>query len=132
MNRTKAVTAFRFDPSSGSYGIHAGKPKPVLITFPHEKHHLKEYPANLLSFKVYTPKIWDAAANFASQADEIHLIGYSCPDADAPALRSLFSAAKNTARYRIQNPSPDEVCKRLHSMLPKEFLGEIVCNSTAF
>jgi hypothetical protein len=121
-----------FLPNDPGYGIHAGKAKPVLITFPHEKDHLKEYPANLLPFKVYTPKIWGAAANFASQADEIHLIGYSCPGADAPALVSLFSAAKNTVRYRIQNPAPDEVRQRLYSMLPTNFSGDVFCDATPF
>ncbi len=76
-------------------GFFAGRPKPVLITFPHEKDHLKQYLGNLLPFKNYTPAIWDAAHDFASQAQEIQILGYSCPSADTQALKSLFAAAKN-------------------------------------
>jgi hypothetical protein len=121
-----------FLPNDRSYGIHAGKPKPVLITFPHEKEHLKEYPANLLPFKAYTPKIWEAATCFAKQAAEIHLIGYSCPKADTAALVSLFSAARRCTLYYIENPSPDEVCRNLREMLPGHFSGDVVCKITSF
>jgi predicted ester cyclase len=112
--------------------IHSGKPKPVLITFPHEKDHLKKYPSNLLSFKDYIPKIWEAAHDFACQAEEIHIVGYSCPAADAQALEKLFAAAKICRRYLIENPSPGDVCQRLHSLLPKDFSGEVVCKSVSF
>jgi hypothetical protein len=90
-----------FYPKEPADPIHSGKPKPVLITFPHEKDHLKKYPSNLLSFKDYIPKIWQAAHDFACQAEEIHIVGYSCPDADAQALEELFAAAKICRRYLI-------------------------------
>jgi len=121
-----------FLPNDRSYGIHAGKPKPVLITFPHEKDHLKAYPANLLPFKAYAPRIWEAATYFASQASEIHLIGYSCPKADAAALVSLFSAARRCTRFYIENPSPKEVCCSLREMLPAHFSGNVVCKVASF
>lgn len=112
--------------------IHSGKPKPVLITFPHEKDHLKQYTDNLFPFKNYTPAIWDAAHDFASQAQEIQILGYSCSNADAQALKSLFAAAKTCRRYLIENPSPGEVCQRLHSLLPKDFSGEVICKTISF
>lgn len=113
-------------------GLLAGRPKPVLITFPHEKDHLKQYAGNLLPFKNYTPAIWDAAHNFASEAQEIQILGYSCPMADTQALKLLFAGAKTCRRYLIENPSPGDVCQRLHSLLPKDFSGEVVCKTVSF
>ncbi len=121
-----------FLPNDPGYGIHAGKPKPVLITFPHEKDHLTQYPSNLLPFKHYTPKIWKAAHYFASQAEEIHIVGYSCPAADAKSLKELFAAAKKCRRYLIENPLPGDVVQRLHSLLPENFSGEVVCKIVSF
>jgi hypothetical protein len=121
-----------FNPDNPADPIHSGKPKPVLITFPHEKDHLTQYTDNLLPFKNYTPKIWDHAHQFVSQAQEIQILGYSCPKADAQALESLFAAAKTCRRYLIENPSPGDVCQRLHSLLPKDFSGEVVCKEVSF
>lgn len=121
-----------FYPKDSSDPIHSGKPKPALITFPHEKDHLTQYTDNLLPFKNYTPAIWEAAHDFVSQAQEIHILGYSCPDADAKALESLFAAAKNCRRYLIENPSPGSVCQRLHLRLPEGFSGEVVCKGVSF
>jgi hypothetical protein len=129
---TPITDAEFFYPNDPADLIHSGKPKPVLITFPHEKDHLREYPSNLLSFKDYIPKIWEAAHFFASEADEIHIIGYSCPDADAQALKRLFAAATTCRRYLIEDPSPGDVCQRLHSLLPNDFFGEVVCKSVSF
>lgn len=121
-----------FYPNDPSDLTHSGKPKPVLITFPHEKDHLKQYTANLLPFRNYTPKIWDAAHVFASEAQEIQILGYSCSKADEKALKSLFAVAKSCRRYLIENPSPGDVCQRLHSLLPKDFSGEVVCKPISF
>lgn len=129
---TAITDAEFFYPKDSSDPIHAGEPKPVLITFPHEKDHLNQYTDNLLPFKNYTPAIWEAARYFASQAQEIHILGYSCPDADAKALVSLFAAAKTCRRYLIENPSPGDVCQRLHLLLPKGFSGEVVCKAVSF
>jgi hypothetical protein len=121
-----------FYPKDPADALHSEKPKPVLITFPHEKDHLNQFPSNLLAYKDYTPTIWDAAHYFASQAEEIHIIGYSCPVADAKALKELFAATKNCRRYVIENPSPGDVRQRLHSLLPKDFSGEVVCKAVSF
>lgn len=121
-----------FYPKDPADLLHSEKPKPVLITFPHEKDHLNQFISNLLSFKDYTPKIWDAAHYFASQAEEIHIIGYSCPVADTKALKELFAATKNCRRYVIENPSPGDVCQRLHSLLPEDFSGEVFSKDVSF
>jgi len=112
--------------------IHSGKPKPVLITFPHERYHLNQFPSNLSAYKDYTPAIWGAAHSFVSQAEEINIIGYSCPDADAKAVSSLLAASKNCRRITIENISPGDVCLRLYNLLPKSFSGEIVCKNVSF
>lgn len=100
------------------YGIHSNKPKPALIVFPHEKDFLRDYPGNRFSFRFYIPEIWKAARHFASQAKEIWIIGYSCPEPDLPAWSSLFHAALNCEQIVIQNPSADEICERQRLRFP--------------
>jgi hypothetical protein len=121
-----------FVPNEPGYGIHAGKAKPALIVFPNEKQHLRQYPGNLLPFREYLPTIWQAAHNAAHRAEEIQIIGNSCPDADADALRSLFAAAKKCRRYVIENPHPEEVCNRLKRLLLPIFSGEVICKPERF
>ena len=121
-----------FYPKNPTDPLHSERPKPILITFPHEKDHLEKYRRNLFPFKDYTPKIWEAAHYFASEAEEIQIIGYSCPVADTKALKGLFAAANNCRRYLIENPAPGDVCQRLHSLLPKSFSGEVICKATFF
>ena len=115
----------------------SGGPRPVLITFPHEKEHPQQYPDNLLPYRNYVPEIWDAAHHFVGEAEEIQIIGYSCPDADADpqvrrSLRTLFAAAKDCRRYVIEEPSPGGTCQRLWTQLPREFSGEVVCRAVKF
>jgi len=121
-----------FVPNEPGYGIHAGKAKPALIVFPNEKQHLHQYPGNLLAFREYLPAIWEAAHAAATRAEEIQIIGNSCPDPDADALRSLFAAANNCRRYVIENPHPEEVCKRRKSLLPATFTGDVISKTERF
>lgn len=121
-----------FVPNEPGYGIHAGKAKPALIIFPNEKQHLEQYPGNLLAFREYLPAIWEAAHNAARRAEEIQIIGNSCPGPDADALRSLFAAATKCRRYVIENPHPEDVCERLKHLLPPTFTGEVICKGEKF
>ncbi|MDB6067166.1 MAG: hypothetical protein JWR26_3374 [Pedosphaera sp.] len=121
-----------FVPNELGYDIHAGKGKPALIAFPNEKQHLERYPGNLLPFREYLPAIWKAAHVAAQRAEEIEIIGNSCPDADADALRSLFAAARKCRRFVIENPHPEEVCERLKCLLPATFTGEVICKTEWF
>lgn len=104
---------------SGGYGIHSNKPKSSLIVFPHEKDFLRDYPGNQFNFRFYIPEVWKAARHFASQAKEICVIGYSCPEPDFPGWSSLFDAASGCDQIVIQNPSADKICERLRFRLPK-------------
>ncbi|MGO8696345.1 MAG: SIR2 family protein [Limisphaerales bacterium] len=121
-----------FVPNEPGYGVHAGKGKPALIVFPNEKQHLEQYPGNLLAFREYLPAIWEAAHNAAHRAEEIQIIGNSCPAPDAEALRSLFAAATKCRRYVIENPHPEDVHERLKRLLPPTFTGEVICKSQRF
>jgi len=102
------------------HGIHSNKPKPTLIVFPHEKDFLTDYPGNRFPFRFYIPEVWKAARHFASQAKEIWLVGYSCPEPDFPAWSSLISTAKNCQQVVVWNPSADEICERLKLRLPNQ------------
>jgi len=93
-------------------------PNLPLILFPHEKDFLKEYPDNRLPYRVYIPTIWEAARRFATQAEQIEIIGYSCPEPDSPALRSLIEASTKCKRVVVQNPSAKAICQRMRSRLP--------------
>ena len=104
---------------SGGYGIRSNKPKPTLIVFPHEKDFLRDYPGNHFNFRFYIPVVWKAARHFASQAKEIWVIGYSCPEPDFPGWSSLFDAASSCEQIVIQNLSADKICERLRFRLPK-------------
>jgi hypothetical protein len=91
-----------------------------LIVFPHEKDFLRDYPDARLSYRVYIPTIWKAAHHFASQASQIEIIGYSCPEPDFPALRRLLEAATQCERIVIKNPYAKSICARLRLRLPKQ------------
>lgn len=121
-----------FLPNEPGYGTHADKGKPALIVFPNEKKHLEQYRGNLLPFREYLPAIWNAAHAVALRAEEIRIIGNSCPDPDADAFRSLFAAASKCRRYVIENPRPQDVCKRLKCLLPATFTGEVICKTERF
>src|SRR5207302_10083753 len=99
---------------------------------PNEKKHLDQYPANLLAFREYLPAIWEAAHAAARRAEEIQIIGNSCPDPDADALRSLCAAATKCRRYVIENPHPEVVRHRLLKLLPPTFSGDVVCKPEWF
>lgn len=93
----------------------------ALIVFPHEKDHLREYPNNRFSYRVYIPEIWAAARHFAAQAQRIEIIGYSCPEPDLPALRSLIEAAVNCERIVVRNPgSAKDICYRMKMRFPEQ------------
>lgn len=101
--------------------LYRGKPNPPLIVFPHEKDHLREYPSNRFSYRVYIPEIWAAAREFAAQAHRIQIIGYSCPEPDLPALRSLIEAAVNCEHIVIQNPvCANAICDRMKMRFPRQ------------
>lgn len=121
-----------FVPNEPGYGIYANTGKPALIVFPNEKPHLEQYPGNVLAFREYLPRIWGAAHAAAGRAEEIRIIGNSCPDPDAAPLRSLFAAAHKCRRYVIENPFPAEVAKRLRALLPDDFTGEVLCETSSF
>lgn len=102
------------------HGIHSNKPKPTLIVFPHEKDFLRDHPGNHFPFRFYIPEVWKAARHFASQAKEIWLVGYSCPEPDFPAWSSLITTAINCEQVVVWNPSADEICERLRLRLSKQ------------
>jgi hypothetical protein len=103
-----------------NHHLHAGQPNPPLIVFPHEKDFLRDYPDNRLPYRVYIPTIWKAAHHFASQASQIEIIGYSCPEPYFPALRLLLEAATQCERIIIKNPHAKGICDRLRVRLPKQ------------
>lgn len=102
------------------HGIHSNKLKPTLIVFPHEKDYIAQYPGNHFPYRFYIPKVWAAARHFASQAKEILIVGYSCPEPDFPAWSSLIEEAKNCKQVVIWNPAAEEVCHRLRLRLPNQ------------
>jgi len=114
------------EPSKGS---HRNQPKPALVVFPHEKDLLRHYPNNALPYRSYIPAVWEAARFFASEAVEIHIIGYSCPEADFPALESLLAAAQRCGRIVVRNPDASAICRRLKSRLrrPAPFIEAQEC-----
>lgn len=99
---------------------HRNQAKPPLIVFPHEKEFLIQYRNNWLPYRVYIPKIWNAADHFACQAKEIWFIGYSCPEPDFSAWRSLIESAQNCERIVIQNLCAKSICERLKIRLPEK------------
>ena len=103
---------------AGGYGLHSNKPKPTLIVFPHEKDFVRDYPGNHFPFRFYIPEVWKAARYFASQAKEIWILGYSCPEPDFAAWHSLFTAATDCQQIVIQNPSAAKMCERLKARMP--------------
>jgi len=120
LRKTVNITDDRFFvPNAAGYGIHSNQPKPALIVFPHEKDLLIEYPSNALSHRTYIPAIWKAARSMTSEASEMWIVGYSCPETDFPALQSLLIGAANCKRIVIQNPSAKAICDRLKVRLPR-------------
>lgn len=101
------------------HGSYPHQPKPTLTVFPHEKDFLHEYPGNDFPFRFYIPEVWKAARYFASQAREIWIVGYSCPEPDFPAWSSLLSSAKHCQQVVVWNPSADDICERLRLRLPQ-------------
>lgn len=100
------------------YGIYSRQPKPPLIVFPHEKDHLRLFPSNTFPFRDYVPKVWTAAKQFLSQAEEICVVGYSLPERDWAAFKSLIQAAKHCRRIVVQDPNAEQICRRLQSRFP--------------
>lgn len=99
--------------------LRPGQPNPPLIVFPHEKDFLRDYPGNQLSYRVYIPTIWKAAHHFAAQANQIEIIGYSCPEPDFSALQSLIEAASGCERVVVHNPRANAICSRLRNRMPR-------------
>jgi len=117
-----------FIPDEPEYGIRAGKPKPTLITFPHEV----KVPLPLSPQRLYSSRVWDTALNVMRSAEEVRIIGYSCPLADSESLKSIFSVAQNCRRYVIENPHPEDVVGRLRTLLPLGFDGSIRADKKSF
>lgn len=97
---------------------HVLPPIPSLVVFPHVKALLTRYPDNRAAFKAYIPKVWKAACDFASQAETVEIIGYSCPEPDFPFLQRLLEAAASCRRIVIHNTAAGVICRRLRSRLP--------------
>ncbi len=108
-----------FMPADFHEKFYANRPKPALLVFPHEKDFLKDHPSNALGYRHYIPAVWTAARSMASQAEEIWIVGYSCPEPDFPAWSSLLQAAGSCQRIVVQNPSATDICTRIKMRLPR-------------
>jgi len=113
-------------------GIYSNRPKPSLIVFPHEKNHLKEYPANTLPFRFYIPEIWRAACKFIAKADEVWIIGYSVPEPDWASLASMLQETPTNCRIIVQNPAAERIAARLAVWLPPDFATRITAFNAPF
>jgi len=108
------------------HGRHSNQPKPALIVFPHEKDYLQGSPNNRFSFRTYIPVVWEAARQFAAEAEEIWIIGYSCPEPDFPAIEGLLNnVARACRKIVIKNPCAEEMCNSLRHRLDADFTIQI-------
>jgi hypothetical protein len=114
-----------------NHALYSGRIRPSLIVFPHEKGHLKRYPGNKLPWRAYIPQVWNAAHEFVSQAEEIHIIGYSIAQQDWQAFGDLLRTAERCSLIIVKDPKPPKVCQNLNELLPN-FKGEIRSVDTAF
>ncbi len=91
-------------------------PEP-LIVFPCEKDHAREGCTSFV-YDTYIRTIWGGAMQFAQEAKQIWVIGYSFDPNDRKSLMELLRWNKASCEIVIWNPNAEVICNELRLFYP--------------